>query len=90
MKTSETSKGRGQIWRQIAGIFALPAIGMYMLAYQILGKRCTYRWGNFDVTPLEPMSRNEHFFTRIFPSVVAILGIVIIMLIGYALGMPIN
>ena len=74
----------GQTWRQIVGISALPAIGLYLLAYQILGKHCTYRWGNFEVTPLEPLTRNEYLFTHLFPSAVIILGIIIVMLASYA------
>lgn len=90
MKASKTSPKTDLTWRQVGSIFVLPAIGLYMIAYQLLGKRCTYHWGNFDVTPLEPITRNEYLFTRLFPSGVVILGIALLMLIGYAMGMPLN
>jgi len=90
MKTSKTSQKTAFTWRQIASLFALPAIGLYMVAYQLLGKRCAYRWGNFDVTPLDPITKNEYLFTRLFPSGVVILGIALLMLIAYASGMPLS
>jgi hypothetical protein len=86
MKTSETSQPRRQPWRQIASLFALPGIGLYLLAYQILGKQCTYRRRNFEVTPLEPLTRREYLFIRIFPAAVVTTGIVILMLADKALG----
>jgi putative Mn2+ efflux pump MntP len=90
MKTSKTSQKTISSWRQIVSFFLLPAIGLYIIAYQFIGKRCSYRWGNFDVTPLEPISKNEYLFTRLFPSGMIILGIMLIMLVSYILGIPVN
>jgi len=90
MKTSKTSQKTTLTWRQVVSFFALPAIGLYMVAYHLIGKRCTYRWGNLDVMPLEPITRNEYLFTRLFPSGVVILGIILLMLVGYALGLPLS
>jgi len=86
MKTLNTIKKTGQGFRRLISLSALPAIGLSVLAYQILGKRCTYRWGNLEVTPLEPISKNEYLFTKVFPSGVVIFGIIIIMSVGYIAG----
>ena len=77
-------------WRQISSIFVLPAIGLYLVAYRLLGKRCTYRWGNFDVTPLEPITKNEYLFTRLFPAGVVIAGILLLMLMSYFLSLTLT
>ena len=90
MKASKTSPETTLGWRQISSIFVLPAIGLYLVAYRLLGKRCTYHWGNFDVTPLEPITKNEYLFTRLFPASVVSAGILLLMLISYFLSLPLN
>ncbi len=89
MKTSQASN-KPTAWRQVASLFFLPAIGLYMLAYRLLGLRHTYRLGNFDVTPLEQVSEGQFLFTRLFPVIVALLVIAIVWGIAYSLGIPIN
>ena len=86
MKLSEASKNG----RQMAGIFFLPVIGLYLAAYYLLGKRCTYRWGNFEVTPLETVTRGEYLLMRLFPAAVALLGIGGVVGLAYLLNIPIN
>jgi len=86
MKISESSKSS----YQLVSILFLPVIVLYLLAYYLLGKRCTYRWGNFDVTPLEPVTRNEYLFMRLFPAAVALLGLGLVIGISYLLNIPVN
>ncbi len=85
-----SSLNKPTAWRQVASLFFLPAIGLYMLAYRLLGLRHTYRLGNFDVTPLEQVSEGQFLFTRLFPVIVALLVITIVWGIAYSLGIPIN
>lgn len=88
MKTSETSQKTGSPLRQFVSLFVLPAIGLSLVSYRILGKRCTYRWGNLEVTPLEPINRGEYLFTRLFPSGVVLFGVILLMGVSYLLGLP--
>lgn len=86
MKISESAKQT----RQWASFFFLPVLGLYLLAYRLLGKRCTYHWGNFEVTPLEPISRKEYLFMRLFPGLIALLGLLFIGMVSYFLNIAIN
>jgi hypothetical protein len=86
MKISGSSKNS----YQVISILFLPVIVLYLLAYYLLGKRCTYRWGNFDVTPLEPVTKNEYLFMRLFPAVIALLGFGLVLGISYLLNIPVN
>lgn len=88
MKSSETSKHINDLFRQLISLSAFPVIGLSMLAFQLLGKSCIYRRGNFEVTPLEPLTMREYWFTRLFPPGILVLSIFGIMLIGYSLGFP--
>ncbi|MBI1879839.1 MAG: hypothetical protein HYR94_16735 [Chloroflexi bacterium] len=88
MKTTQTSPKMS--WRQAASLFFLPTIGLYLVTYRLLGKRCTYHLGNFDVTPLEPITANEYLFTRLFPAFIALVGIGFIVGIAYLMGMPLK
>jgi hypothetical protein len=90
MKTSETSKHISDFFRQLISLSAFPSIALSMLAFQLLGKRCIYRRGNFEVTPLEPLTMREYWFTRLFPPGVLVLSILGVMLIGYSLGFPLT
>lgn len=90
MKTSETSNRTNDFLRQLISLFALPTIGLSMLAYHFLGKRCTYRRGNFEVTPLQPLTPREYWFTRLFPPGILIISILGVMLVGYILGLPVT
>ncbi len=85
MKASKTSSKLNATWRQTISFLILPTIGLYVVAYQLLGKRYTYRRGNVDVTPLEPMTKNEYLFTRLFPVGVILVSFVILLLVGYLL-----
>ncbi len=86
MKASKTSsKSNFTWWQQVVGFLILPTIGLYIIAYQLLGKRYTYRRGNVDVTPLEPITRNEYLFTRLFPAGVILISFMILLLVGYLL-----
>ena len=76
MKTSHLSS-KPTAWSQIVSILVLPVIGLYMLAYRLQGVPHTYRLGNFDVTPLKPVTRKQFLFSRLFPAAVLlpILGL---------------
>lgn len=91
MRTSESSKQiRGKIVHYAAGIYALPIIPLYMLAYRLMGKRCTYRWGEADVRPVDHLTENQYLFTRLFPALVPLTVIGLIIIASYILGVPIE
>jgi len=65
--------------RNFVGIFSLPLILLYMIAYHLVGVRVTYHWGDIDVKPLTPISQGQFLFSRLFPMGVAILASVLIV-----------
>jgi hypothetical protein len=70
----------------VAAAFALPIIPLYILAFRLLGKECTYHWPATDVRPTESISENQYLFIRAFPMLVFLAAFVIV---GLALGQPI-
>jgi hypothetical protein len=48
-KRSELAKLIGRL----AGLIALPVIPFYLLSYRLMGRRCTYRWPETDVRPVD-------------------------------------
>ena len=87
MGTSESSKQRwDKIIRAVAGVFALPVIPLYMLSYRLMGKRCSYRWGETDVRPLDHLTENQYLFTRLFPALVPLSIIGLVVIASYVLG----
>jgi hypothetical protein len=86
MKISQAS-AKKSIWVQIASIFALPILGLYIIAYRLLGIPYTYRFGNFDLIPRKKLTKNQHLFIRTFPMIVLLPIFVIFMLL---LGQPLN
>lgn len=75
---------------RLISIPVLPVIGLYLLAYRLLGISATYHLGEFDVRPLQPVTRNQFRFSRIFPAIVAFVGLGLLVIVSHALGKPIN
>ena len=48
-KRSELAKLIGRV----AGSMVLPVIPFYILSYRLMGRRCTYRWPETDVRPVD-------------------------------------
>lgn len=67
------------IVRNFIGIFSLPLILLYMIAYYLVGVRVTYHWGDIDVRPMTPISQGQFLFSRLLPIVVAILSSALIV-----------
>ena len=82
MKASHISQ-KPALWLQIISIFTLPVIGLYMLAYRLLDIRYSYTLGNFDVTPLERLTPNQHLFIRAFPTMVLAPIFGLVMIVAY-------
>ncbi len=83
MRTSKLTQQLAQKFiRHMIGVFVSPVILFYKVAYWLMGKRCVYHWGNFDVTPLQPVTANEDLFARLFPTTIALLIFVMIWLGG--------
>ena len=51
------------------------------------GSRCE---GQVELTPLEPLSRAELLFVRLFPSGLVVGAILLVMAAGYALGLSLS
>ena len=73
MKVFEASEK--PLWRQVVSLLFLPAIGLCLLGYRVQGVRCTYRLGNFNVTPLEEVSERQYLLMRAFPLIVGLIVI---------------
>jgi len=89
MRTSESSKEIwGKVVRYAVSIYALPIIPFYMLAYRLMGKRCTYRWGEADVRPVDHLTENQYLFTRLFPALIPLTVIGLVIIASHILGIP--
>jgi hypothetical protein len=87
MKISPSSKIS---WpHYIACLLCLPVIWLYLAGYRVQGVRCEYRLGNFDVTPLEPVTQGQYSLMRAFP-LFLMLGVVgLSWIVAYLAGTPI-
>jgi hypothetical protein len=90
MKTSQPTTKWEALQQQVLGWVVWPALALARLAYRLLGKRCTYRPGQVELTPLEPLSRAELLFVRLFPSGLVVGAILLVMAAGYALGLSLS
>jgi hypothetical protein len=82
MKTSQVSP-QPSLWLQIISIFTLPVVGLYILAYRLLGIRYRYTLGNFEVTPRQPLTQGQHLFIRAFPTMVLTPIFGLVMALAY-------
>jgi hypothetical protein len=64
---------------QIEGYLLIPHELLHVLGYRLVGKHCIYRWGDHQVKPVGPLSRNERLVGLLFPFVVC-MAIWLIML----------
>jgi len=79
MKTSDSSRnGWSRLIRHLIGMISLPIIGLYIVAYRLMGKRCIYYWGEMDVRPVEPLTENQYLFTRLFPALIPLSVIALV------------
>lgn len=52
---------------RIEGYLLIPHELLHVLGYRLVGKRCTYRWGEHQVRPAGPMTRRERLVGLLFP-----------------------
>jgi hypothetical protein len=69
---------------------ALPVIGLYLLAYRLLGVHATYQLGEFDVRPLQPVTRNQFLFSRVFTGFVLLAMLVLLVIVSNLAANPVN
>jgi hypothetical protein len=83
---SNMMKPSSQAWfSRLGGYLLIPHELLHVLGFRLVGKRCTYRWGESYVTPLEPMSRWQLLVGRLFPFIVfTLLFIICVVLAGLA------
>lgn len=56
---------------------------LHLAGFRLMSKRYQYRWGDSQITPLDPMSRWEQLVVTLFPFVVfAIAFVVCTVLVG--------
>ncbi len=60
-----------RIFFQIEGYLAAPHELLHVLAYRIIGKRCSYTLGQRWVQAEEKLTRQEHLFVSLLPFAVA-------------------
>lgn len=71
------------IVRNSVGIFSLPLILLYTIAYRLVGVQTTYHWGEIDVRPKMPVTQGQFLFSRLFPVIIAVsASAVIVWLLG--------
>jgi hypothetical protein len=73
---------------RLAGLIALPVIPFYMLSYRLMGRRCTYRWPETDVRPLDYSAvsliggwqESPYFLSKVITTLI-IVGLALIALL---------
>jgi hypothetical protein len=71
------------IVRNVIGIFGLPLILLYTIAYRLVGVHTTYQWGDIDVRPTTSATQGQFLFSRLFPALVAIcLSAIVVWVLG--------
>lgn len=70
------------IMRSAIGMFGLPLILLYTIAYRLVGVPTTYHWGDIDVKPTTPVTQGQFLFSRLFPMMIAILALIGVWLVG--------
>lgn len=58
------------VMTHIEGYLLIPHELLHVIGYRLVGKRCNYRWGDNQVRPLDPMTRNERLVGLLCPFVV--------------------
>src|SRR5689334_19620135 len=59
------------LWK-INGFLVIPHELLHIAAYRMIGKRCSYQWGDSFVTALEPCTRGQQLFCLLFPLIVSL------------------
>jgi hypothetical protein len=54
----------------LLGYFAIPHELLHLLGYRLVGRRCTYHWGQLYVTPLEAMPLRHRLVGLLLPAFV--------------------
>jgi hypothetical protein len=63
---------------KLNGYLAIPHEMMHVVAYRLIGKRCTYRLGDQTVTALEERSLGQRLFCLLFPLLVNGLAVLLL------------
>jgi len=58
---------------RLEGYLLIPHELLHVLGYRLVGKRCTYRWGDRRVTPVGPLTRSEQLVGLLFPFAVCMV-----------------
>ena len=58
---------------RIEGYLLIPHELLHVIGYKLVGKRCSYHWGQHYITTLDPMTRNEELVGLLFPFVACIV-----------------
>ncbi len=57
---------------KLGGYYLIPHELLHVLAYRLIGKRCHYQWGDWQVKSLQPKNRRENLFVLLFPFITCI------------------
>jgi hypothetical protein len=63
-------KQQKSFWRKVGGYYAIPHELLHVLAFQLIGKPYSYKWGDHQVKPLAETTRPEKLFILLLPFVV--------------------
>ena len=66
---------------RIEGYLLIPHELLHVLGYRLVGKRCVYRWGEHQVKPVGPLSRDERLVGLLFPFTACIAAWLIVLLL---------
>ncbi len=64
MNKQHTSK---TFLHKLGGYYLIPHELLHVLAYRIIGKPCSYQWGDYAVQSLAPKNRREKLFVLLLP-----------------------
>lgn len=69
--------------KKYEGIFLVPHELLHVAAHRLIGRKCSYKWGENRVYPLEPCSWREDVFCLLFPLIVTLpIGVIPFLLWG--------